>query len=141
MTFSGGRAVDRGFVFSASYTGHAGILATHDGVTEPIIQTGDSLFGSTVSSLMFSPEGVDSSGMSSANTGIADVAFIYVLANGQFGVAMAVAVPEPSTLGLSCLLLFAVVACRRDGRRAASRETRETKGDGNNPVRRVNCCG
>jgi PEP-CTERM motif len=61
------------------------------GVLNKVVGTGDTLFGSTITNLIFSNNGLDGS----------TVAFQYTLANGQIGVATAsapVAAPEPGTL-------------------------------------------
>jgi hypothetical protein len=59
------------------------------GVTAPVIQTGDALFDSTVTSVRFSRDGLNNVGQ---------VAFQYRLANGRRGIAVAtpeVVTPEP----------------------------------------------
>ncbi len=89
-----------------------GIFAALSGSNVPfaVVQRGDSLFGSTISSLDFFRDG-----LSDGNA----LAFQYTLADGRSGIAVAnisaVAVPEAGTLALAAfgLLAGAGVAVRR----------------------------
>jgi hypothetical protein len=85
LTF-GGPAIDGSTVsFRATYSGGHGIFSrTGAGPLETIIKTGDSLFGSTVTTLNFF-------GLDSADDG--NFSFGYTLADGRSGIAIA-AVPE-----------------------------------------------
>ncbi len=67
-------------------TGGAGIFTGLDSVVDQVIATGDSLFGSTVTSLSFSKTGLNNSGQ---------VAFFARLANGTEGIFRANPVSEP----------------------------------------------
>jgi hypothetical protein len=78
-----------------------GIFTGNDAYADAVIQTGDSLFGSTVIDLNFY-RGVNSHG---------DIAFIYTLANGMSGVAVAL-VPEPSTFAIAAAGLIAASLMR-----------------------------
>jgi hypothetical protein len=88
------------FAFFGEYAGgmEHGLFVSTGGGPLPVIQTGDSLFGSTVVGLDWTRFGFDVGG-----TG--NLAFSYLLANGRSGVAMAVPVPEPTGL-----LVFVVLA-------------------------------
>ena len=88
--------------------GGSGIFATLPGGGAPfaVVQTGDSLFGSTVSNLNFFRDGLGDSNL---------LAFKYDLADGRQGIAVAqitapVVVPEPGTVVLSvgCWVLSGV---------------------------------
>jgi hypothetical protein len=85
-------------VFGATYNGgsDSGIFTSNGGILSSVIDTGDTLFGSTVTSLSFDESGLDDSG---------NIAFSYTLSDGRSGVAIAdfSAVPEPASL---CILGF-----------------------------------
>ena len=77
--------------FGAQLTsGATGIYTGPDAATSKVIQTGDTLFGGTVTALNYWG-GFNSRG---------DVAFGYTLNTGVKGIAIASAVPEPAALGL-----------------------------------------
>src|SRR5208282_5151106 len=101
-TFNGGfdnPSISNGEVaFSDYYDGFSqqGIFTDIGGTLTPVLETGDALFGSTITSLDIGGSGLDENG---------DIAFSYSLSNGVSGVAIA-AVPEPaSALLLSVSLL------------------------------------
>lgn len=90
----------------------AGIFIGSGGPLTSVIQAGDPLFGSTLtdfyaphfgaaSTFVFDPEG-------SGNVG-----FLYSLADGRFGVALATPVPEPTIIGLLGGFALGVVAFAR----------------------------
>lgn len=89
--------VDDTVAFRASYTGGQRIIVSKSGQLSEVIKTGDPLFGSTVSGVQTGTFALDQSGSGS-------LAFLYTLANGRSGVALAQPVPEPS----SCLLVVAI---------------------------------
>jgi hypothetical protein len=81
--------------------GGEGIFTGSDLVADKVIATGDSLFGSTVTSLFFQKNGLNNSGQ---------IVFIAGLADGTQGVFRAEPVPEPSeALGT---LAFGVLGIR-----------------------------
>lgn len=91
-------------VFLGNYTGGSGVFLSDNGVLKTVIKTGDSLFGSTVTTLLVSTESIDD---------LTNVAFSYTLANGVSGVAFAnEAVPEPGTV-FGIVALAGLVAKRR----------------------------
>jgi hypothetical protein len=76
------------------FTGSSDGTAT--GKTNKVIQTGDMLFGSTVTGLDFHSEGLNDGGQ---------VAFRYTLADGRNGIARAQVIPEPGSLLLATTVL------------------------------------
>ena len=77
-----------------------GVFTGDDAVADKVIQTGDMLFGSMVTDLLFFRGGLNDHG---------DVAFHYELANGTEGIAVARPVPEPASpvlLAISGMMLF-----------------------------------
>ena len=82
--------------------GGVGIFVGPDPIADKVIQSGDPLFDSAVTTL------TTVSGLSLVRGGINDVgqlAFTYTLANGVYGIAIATPVPEPATF------VLAVVGC------------------------------
>ena len=78
--------------FSASLKwGGEGIFTGPDPMRDQVIVTGDPLFGSSVTSLVFGPEGLNDSG---------EVAFLSTLSDGRVVIVRAQAVPEPATITL-----------------------------------------
>ncbi len=77
--------------FQASASSGEGIYAASGGLLNAVIETGQPLFGSTVTSLDFESLGLDAGGSG-------NLAFIYGLANGATGVALATPTP-PSLIG------------------------------------------
>jgi len=78
--------------------GGVGIFVGPDPIADKVIQSGDPLFGSTVTTL------TTVSGLSLVRGGFNNsrqLAFTYTLANGVNGIAIATVVPEPSTLALA----------------------------------------
>jgi hypothetical protein len=94
------------FVFFAgvdtSQGGGRGLFTGPNPATDKIIRTGDALFGSTLTDMEFF-HGLNDNG---------DVAFKYILANGQQGIALAT-VPEPASLSLLGLMLIAARRARK----------------------------
>ena len=91
--------------FFGSYTGGtgtSGIFTGSGGSLTKVISDGDTLFGSTVTSVSFGKTGLDGSG----------VAFQYTLADGRSGIA-STAIPEPGTLALLALGGALVLVKRR----------------------------
>lgn len=103
--------VDDTIAFRATYgPGNNGILVNKNGQFSELIKIGDALFGSTVSTLSMGTFALDRSGSG-------NLAFLYSLADGRSGVALAQPVPEPS----SCLLAVAVVGLCAAGTRRRGR--------------------
>lgn len=98
--------------FLGTYDGlsHRGIFLGDGGPLSKVIATGDSLFGSLVVGLRFGRFGFDPGGSG-------NLAFIYSLADGRGGVAMASLVPEPNTVVLFCVSLWCFVSAGRAGHR------------------------
>ena len=93
--------------FFGSYGNGEGIFLSRGGTLLDVAETGESLFGSTISGLSFSSSGLDGN----------DLAFGYTLTNGVSGIATVV-VPEPATwLGGAGLLAAAGLTLRRRLRR------------------------
>jgi hypothetical protein len=88
---SGSIAAFKGY-YNNGVSGGLGIFIGSGGQLDTVIKTGDSLFGSTVSSLFFDRFGLDADGSG-------DLAFFYQLANGNSGIAIAspAAIPEASS--------------------------------------------
>jgi hypothetical protein len=80
-----------------------GIFTSTGGTLANIIDTGDSLFGSTVTSLELGNAALDGNG---------NIAFQYELSNGVSGVAIA-SVPEPASISLLSISGLALLARRR----------------------------
>jgi hypothetical protein len=111
--FGGASIVGDTVAFSGTYAAfdQYGIFISNGGILASIIKTGDTLFGSIVDDVEFGRFGLDPSG-----TG--NVAFKYSLTNGSGGVALAIAVPEPSTAWmLSVAMTGAGWTARRRNRR------------------------
>jgi hypothetical protein len=87
--------------FQAKFDGQSGIFLGSGGPITPVITTGDSLFGSAVTTLSFGRFGFDPEA-----TG--NLAFYYQLANGRRGIAVAKLVPEPNTAALICWCIGAL---------------------------------
>lgn len=79
-----------------------GIFSGPNPITNKVIQTGDSLFGSTVMNANLWSEGLSDNG---------DIAFAYALADGRQGIAVA-HVPAPGTV-IPTLLLVGAAGCVR----------------------------
>jgi hypothetical protein len=91
-------------VFGAELdAGGVGIFDGPDTIANKVIKSGDTLFGSTVTELVFA-RGLNDNG---------DIAFRYTLANGVSGIAVAQAVPEPASLSLLVVVGFAMQRRRR----------------------------
>lgn len=91
---------------------HRGIFVGNGGPLSTVIKTGDSLFGSTVVGVSFGRFGLDAGGSG-------NLAFLYQLADGQFGVAAALTVPEPrafALFGLGTTILSLAAKARRKGK-------------------------
>lgn len=84
--------------------GGSGIYEGDGTSTSKVVKTGDSLFGSTVSSVFMGSTGINDNG---------DVAFWYKLANGQTGVGLATATPEPGTAVLLVMGALGLATRRR----------------------------
>jgi hypothetical protein len=85
----------------ATDSGPIGIFTGDNPSTDKVIAVGDALFGSTVTTVNFA-NGLNDDG---------DIAFFYRLADGRFGIAVAV-VPEPAAVAL---LMFGGLVMRRVG--------------------------
>jgi hypothetical protein len=84
--------------------GGQGIFTGPDAVLDKVIQTGDPLFGSTVTGLAIGPRAFNAAGQ---------LAFYATLADGREGVFVATPVPEPGgALGVA-VLLFGIRNLRR----------------------------
>jgi hypothetical protein len=86
--------------------GGRGIFTGPDPVADRVIATGDALFGSTVTDVNFYTEGL---------TERNQLAFVYQLANGTTGIAVAtgIPIPEPAALPLLALATAATLPRRR----------------------------
>ena len=91
--------------FIGNYDGGSGIYLASGGSLLPVLNTGDALFGSTVSSFLFSSSSYDNNA----------IAFQYSLANGRSGVAVAT-VPEPASVGLLAAAPVGILLGRRAAR-------------------------
>jgi hypothetical protein len=80
-----------------------GIYTGADPVADKVLHVGDALFGATLIDLVFDDSFND----------VGQLAFVYVLDNGQSGVAVATPVPEPAAALLMAASMALVVACRR----------------------------
>jgi len=85
-------------------SGDFGIFNGPDLVANNIIRKGDALFGGTVSDLFYNDGG--------AINDAGQVAFSYILTNGQQGVALATPLPEPASAGVLFAAAFAVARRR-----------------------------
>ncbi|HET7298565.1 MAG TPA: choice-of-anchor tandem repeat NxxGxxAF-containing protein, partial [Burkholderiales bacterium] len=83
--------------------GGTGIFVGPNPLADKVITTGDSLFGSTVTSLSLGSQALNNAGR---------VAFYAELSDGTQGVFVATPVPEPSTLLLSAVALAGLAAGR-----------------------------
>jgi hypothetical protein len=90
--------------------GGSGIFTGPDPIADKVIQTGDSLFGSTVTVVGHLSTKVDGTFDINDN---GDVAFRYELANGTFGIAVAWLVPEPASLIHLAVSLVALLCLDR----------------------------
>jgi hypothetical protein len=101
-----------------------GIFTGSGGPLKTVIRTGDSLFGSRITDFDASQFSISNSrvfGFDSGSTG--NIAFVYRLANGRAGVALAMPVPEPSAI----LLLGAAVSVLVVGEPRSRYPTSETR--------------
>jgi hypothetical protein len=92
-------------------SGEEGLYLGANPVTDKLIQTGDMLFGSTVTDLNYFAAGFNDAGQ---------VAFHYTLGNGVVGIAIASVVPEPASIVLVSAFAAALTlgARRRQSARA-----------------------
>jgi hypothetical protein len=94
--------------FAGFYSGGQGIYLVSGGAggsLSAVLNSGDPLFGSTVSSLNVSPFAYDNNA----------IAFSYTLANGRSGIGVAI-VPEPASLGVMALGGLTLLRRRPRGR-------------------------
>lgn len=96
--------------FRGFYTGNgSGYFVGNGGPLTTVVASGMQLFGSVIARIEFTTMDVSGSG---------NVAFVYVLADGRSGVALAVPVPEPAS---ACLVFAAAsVVCGTQIRRRQS---------------------
>lgn len=97
--------------FLGKLNGITGIYTGPNSIGDRVVAIGDPLFGSSVTNLRFGGDGLNDLGQ---------LGFYYELANGEHGVAMATPVPEPSTVALAAMALFATAAYTRYRRRVES---------------------
>jgi hypothetical protein len=105
--------------------GGQGIFTGPDPIADKVVQTGDSLFGSTVT--VVGHAALSQDGTFDINDN-GDIAFRYELANGTFGIAVARVVPEPSSAIVLAFGLLSVLlrrghrhACGMNSIRVSSR--------------------
>ena len=96
------------FLGGLDSTGQAGIFTGPDATTDKVILTGETLFGSTLTSLASS--GVEHPGIIDLNDS-GQIAFHYQLADGRQGIAVGTPIPEPEIA--IALLMGAAVFCGR----------------------------
>lgn len=95
---------------------YMGIFVSRDGQQTPLIKTGDQLFGSTVVALndpTLLNGNIENYTFGLDQHGNGGVAFVYLLEDGRKGVALAVRVPEPSSLALGLIDLFLLIVPRQ----------------------------
>ena len=93
--------------FEGIFAGGRGIFTASETELSNVIKTGDSLFGSSVTVLGFERFGLDADGSG-------NIAFNYRLADGRQGVAAALVVPEPKSIGLGVAgVLMICIGMRR----------------------------
>jgi hypothetical protein len=102
---NGGMVAFEGFLD----TGGDGIFTGPDPAANKVLAVGDSLFGSTVTTLLLGPEGLNDAGQ---------VAFLAVLADGRIAIVRAdpVAVPAPNTLLMGLLGVGGLLVINRTRR-------------------------
>lgn len=88
--------------------GGTGLFVGPDPVADKVIAVGDTLFGSTVTVLDFD-RGLNNEG---------DLAFLYTLADGRKGVALATNIPEPTSLMLLSVGAFGLLGQPRRSSRS-----------------------
>jgi hypothetical protein len=100
--------------FIASYGGsdEEGIFLSSGGSLASVIKTGDPLFGSSIECFSIATGG-SSPDFAFDPDGSGNIAFLYSLSDGRFGVAIARPVPEPSILTLFAQVILAVALRRR----------------------------
>ncbi len=117
---------DKGIAFEGTYANGTanGIFARlgdagsgYLGPVESIIKTGDNLFGSSVASVSLGRFGA---------TAIGDLVFSYVLEDGRRGIALAIALPEPTTVMVFILASACFLAKRPAKRRNGTRRIRHS---------------
>ena len=90
--------------------GGGGVFTGPNPATDKMLVVGDTLFGSTITDLGLSFGAINNSGQ---------ISFVYTLANGVTGVAVATPVPEPALLW-PLLIAASAIALRPSKRRPDS---------------------
>ncbi len=101
--------------FRGAFSGGSGIFVGNEIGLMSVIKTGDMLFGQVVDRVGFA-NGLDPRGSG-------NLALVYELTNGVRGIAMAIPVPEPNSVGVIAVIVLALANCGRWRSICTSRHT------------------